>query len=43
MCTHYLHCIHPPTPFPATFPPVVPPLPSTFSALLFSNIVEEKR
>jgi hypothetical protein len=48
MYTHFLHCIHPPTPFtrhlstpPGASPP--PTLGRTCSALLFTNFVEEER
>jgi hypothetical protein len=37
MCIHYLHDIHPPTPFPITSHPH-----RTCSTLIFSNFVEEK-
>jgi hypothetical protein len=47
MCTHFLHGIYPPTPFPHHLPPptgtnIPHPLGRTCSALLLSDFVEEK-
>jgi hypothetical protein len=46
LCTQFLHCIHPPTPFPRHLPLIPPPCPlpgSICSALLFSDFVKENR
>jgi hypothetical protein len=42
--THFLHNIHPPIPFPRHLPlPTVTLMGKTYSTLLFSNFVEQKR
>jgi hypothetical protein len=47
MCTHFLHCIHPSTPFPHHLLPShwcqLFPLGRSCSSLLFFNFVEEKK
>jgi hypothetical protein len=45
MCTQYLHCVHLPIPFPHS---LLPPTgtnasDTTYSALLFSSFVKEKK